>query len=276
MRQAETLLAEAGIEDARVSVRLLASAACKTSAASLIAHDAIAIGDEAARQLSGFVARRLRHEPVSRILGSRSFWKGEFRISSAVLDPRPDTETLIEAVLLHFADRRIDPLNILDIGTGSGVILCSLLQEFPAATGLGIDISARACAIAQQNAEELGLAGRASITNIGWAGLPAGPGWDLIVSNPPYISTGALPFLEPEVQQWDPSLALDGGTDGLDAYRSLGPIIRERLAASGLGALEIGHDQGETVPAIMRQCGLKHIETVRDLGGRARVVVVKR
>jgi len=259
-----------------VSVRLLTSAACGMSAASLFSHDAVEIGDMAAQKLASLIARRLRHEPVSRILGSRSFWKGEFQISTDVLDPRPDTETLIETALRHFAYRRNEPLNILDIGTGSGIILCSLLQEFPTATGLGIDISAGACVISQTNADALGLAHQATIANIGWADLPVEPGWDLIVSNPPYIPTDALQSLEPEVKQWDPNLALDGGTDGLDAYRALGPIIRKRLKTGGLGALEIGYDQGETVPAIMRQCGLNPIETVRDLGGRARVVVVKK
>ncbi len=269
------MLAAVGIEDAKVSIRLLTSAACRTSAASLIAHDADEIGDEAAQQLAGFVARRLRREPVSRILGSRSFWKSEFSISPAVLDPRPDTETLIETVLYHFAARRGDTLNILDIGTGSGIILCSLLQEFPAATGLGLDISADACAVAQQNAENLGLASRATIANKSWEDLAPEQAWDLIVSNPPYIPTDSLNFLDTEVRQWDPSLALDGGPDGLDAYRALSPIIRERLNAKGRAVLEIGHDQSETVPAIMRQYGLQHIETVLDLGGRARVVVVK-
>jgi release factor glutamine methyltransferase len=276
MRQAETMLAHAGIEDAKASVRLLTSAACRMSAASLITNEEAEIGDKAAQQLTGYIARRLRHEPVSRILGSRSFWKGEFQISSDVLDPRSDTETLIETVLQHFASRRSDPLNILDIGTGSGIILCSLLQEFSAATGLGIDISAGACVVARKNVVGLGLAGRAAIANIGWSDLPSAPAWDLIVSNPPYIPTVSLDCLEPEVRQWDPSLALDGGPDGLDAYRALGPVIRDRLNGEGLGVLEIGHDQGETVPSIMGQCGLQHIETVLDLGGRARVVVVKK
>lgn len=274
--QAAGILAEGGVNEPRASARRLVAAACNLSPSAMLARESKAISGEARELLLGYLRRRLSHEPVSKILGQSSFWKSEFLVSQAVLDPRPDTELLIEIAVEKLAHRRHEPLRILDLGTGSGAILCALLQEFPTSTGSGVDISADACAIANENIERHGLAKRAEIICGDWTDLSEDEPWDIIVSNPPYIATGAIAGLSPDVRDWDPRVALDGGNDGLDAYRSLGPLIRARLAENGLALLEIGFDQAESVPEVMAGFGLTVEAVNRDLGGNPRVVVVKK
>ena len=165
------LLASGGIAAPLRDVRILFAAASGIDAAGLITRDKQPIGPEASHTFSGYLIRRLNHEPVSRILGQRAFWKDEFVIDSNVLDPRPDTETIIEAALHHFAHRKSEALRILDLGTGSGAIICALLREFPAGEGLAIDISHAACRVAQRNVERLNLVHRCQVHTLDWTGL---------------------------------------------------------------------------------------------------------
>ena len=188
-----------------------------------------------------------------------------------VLVPRPDTETILDAVLPLFAeDRRF---TVLDLGVGSGAILLAILAERPGATGLGIDISEDALAVARENAANLGLAGRTALLRGDWtAGLEAGS-FDLVVANPPYVATGEIDRLDPEVRDHEPRLALDGGVDGLHAYRTLTPEILRVLRPGGTFAVEIGLGQRLAVETLFREAGAEALRTVPDLGGRERVVV---
>ncbi len=222
------------------------------------------------------MARRLAHEPVTRIAGERSFWNGVFSVSADVLDPRPDSEAVIGAVLAHVSASGVrgSSLRIADLGTGSGVLLVSLLQELPLAVGIGIDISAAAITVARSNARRNGVAERALFAVGDWSQALAGP-FDLVVSNPPYIRSGDIAGLDPDVRDFDPQLALDGGVDGLAAYRQiLGDF--DRVATRGSLFLEVGHDQAAAVSALAATVNARgrQIAVSRDLAGRDRCVAV--
>lgn len=233
--------------------------------------------DPDARLASGTAAafealllRRLAHEPVTKIIGRREFWSLEFRTSRDVLDPRPDSETLVSGVLAAVTDRAA-PLRLVDFGTGSGCLLLSLLHELPNATGLGVDLSPAALAIAQENAALLGLSARSVFRQGDW-GTGLDGAFDILISNPPYIESAVVPTLEPEVAQYDPHLALDGGIDGLEAYRRLLPHLT-RLAADGaVAALEVGMGQDVAVAGLLAAGGFAGIGVLADLGGVGRVV----
>lgn len=212
------------------------------------------------------------NEPVSRILGHREFWSLSFAITPAVLDPRPDTEGLVGSVLDAIGGRREVPLKILDLGTGSGAILCALLGELPTASGVGIDRSFEACRQAQANVIRLGLDARGSIV-CGWWTEPLGARFDLIVSNPPYIRRAELEHLPPEVRRFDPIEALDGGDDGLDAYRAIIARLPSVLVPGGVAAFECGVDQAELIAGLMRGVAFECVMTYKDLAGRDRVVL---
>jgi release factor glutamine methyltransferase len=217
-------------------------------------------------------ARRLDREPVSRIFGRREFWGLPFVIDGAVLDPRPETEGLVGAALDALGGRRSDPLQILDLGVGSGAILAALLSELPEAEGLGIDCSLAACRVARANLDALGLKSRAAIACGRWLDTVGGV-FDLIVSNPPYIARDELIALEPEVRRHDPAAALDGGVDGLEAYRAITPGLRFRLRPGGVAAFECGAGQGAAVASLMRAAGFADPAIYLDLEGRDRVVL---
>ena len=216
------------------------------------------------------VDRRLSGEPIAYILGHRDFWTIRLMVAPGVLIPRPDSETLIEAAVAHFAGTP-GPKRILDLGTGSGALLLAALAEWPEATGVGIDRSTQAIAISQANAEALGMADRAQILEGGWSGT--GEAFDLILCNPPYI--GAAEQLARDVIEHEPHSALFAGADGLDDYRALAPLLPAQLAPGGVACIEIGATQGEAVASLMASQGLVvHIR--RDLAGLDRCIVATR
>ncbi len=230
-------------------------------------------------RLDAFLERRAgAREPVARILGRRGFWTLDLALGPDTLEPRPDTETVVSAVLEAVTDRSA-PLRLLDLGTGTGAIVLALLAELPAARGLGLDIAPGAVAVAAENAARHGLSERAEMRPGDWrGGLPdLGEGtFDVVVSNPPYVRADEMAALSPEVREHDPPAALVAGADGLDAYRALIPLARRLLRPGGLLALEIGHDQASAVSALV-QAGLKApVRVVKDLGGRPRCVLCRR
>jgi release factor glutamine methyltransferase len=217
--------------------------------------------------------RRLRREPLAHILGRREFWSLEFQVSPATLIPRPDSETLIEAALARFAAAP-PPARILDLGTGTGCLLLALLHEFPAAFGIGIDIAPDAARLARRNAIQLGLANRAAFAVGDWSDAVAGR-FDLVISNPPYIPAAAIRGLMPEVALHEPRRALDGGTDGCDAYRAILRALPDRLLPGGAAILELGAGQAADVAALARQAGFAAAFHL-DLAGIHRAIVLSR
>lgn len=263
-------LRDAGVEDPRRDARLLLSAAVGTAHPALLDPDDEVDG-EALTRFDATVERRARREPVARIRGSREFWGMEFQLSADTLDPRPDTETLVEAVL-EATPNRAAAVRVLDLGTGSGCILAALLRELPNAMGVGVDRSPGAAAAADQNLRRLGLASRAIVLVGDWT-APVSGAFDLVVSNPPYIATGEIETLAPEVVRFDPLRALDGGGDGLAAYRILIPSLRRVLLPDGIAAVEVGQGQAEEVARLFRAAGLDPRPPKTDLSGVARAVV---
>jgi release factor glutamine methyltransferase len=276
--EALACLAEAfeacGIEDPKREAWITLSAASGVAPIELTIAPREPLGPAAPR-VEEFATRRVAGEPLSRIVGRREFWGIQLMLSPQVLDPRPETETIVEAALRLCRDRREEPLRILDLGVGSGALLCALLSEFPHARGVGVDISAGAANVARRNIEACGLSGRAEMRLGHWTSGLEGP-FDLIVSNPPYIATADLPGLPREVHDFDPRLALDGGIDGLDAYRSLFPESPSLLSADGWLVVEIGAGQAAQVLAIAQQCGLSDVRIDKDLAGHDRVVAARR
>ncbi len=273
LRGAEAMLAAAGIENAGREARLLAIEALGCTALDLALHGEAPCGDGAMR-LAAMLARRRAGEPVARILGAWEFWGLPFRLSPETLVPRPDTETAVEAGLAVLSDRG-GAHRLLDLGTGSGCLLVALLSERPAAHGVGLDRSEGALATARINAVANGVGDRAAFVCGDWAAALAGP-FDLVVSNPPYVASAAIPGLAAEVRTHDPRAALDGGPDGLGAYHA---ILREAprlLAPGGTLVLEIGYDQAEAVAGLVAGAGLVAAPVVLDLAGRPRVVLARR
>lgn len=219
--------------------------------------------------LAGFamrIERRLAHEPIAYILGRRDFWTISLAVAPGVLIPRPDSETLIEAAVAHFGDD--GPLRILDLGTGPGTLLLAALDQWPAASGLGIEASDDAIAMARANADAI-APGRAKIRKGNWAEGITEP-FDLILCNPPYVEDEAV--LDPQVRDWEPAGALFGGADGLDCYRRIVPQLAALIAPGGMAVLEIGHRQADTVAALFREAGLEP-KLRRDLAGRPRALI---
>lgn len=264
-------LDRAGIEAAALDARLLAAAALGTDTTGLLVRGDETVAPEAAATLSAFTRQRLAREPVARILGVREFWGLPFRIGPETLEPRPDTETIVEAALERLA--RTDPVRILDLGTGTGCLLVALLHEHPQAWGLGIDRAPGAARLASANAAANGVGSRAAFLCGDWGRAVAGR-FDLVVSNPPYIRAGLIPDLDPEVARHDPRLALDGGRDGLDAYRTIVAELPRLLAPGGTAILEIGFDQAQALRDLAACAGLDVLEVRRDLGGNERAVTL--
>lgn len=216
------------------------------------------------------VARRLAHEPVSKIIGCRGFWKRDFKTSVDVLDPRPDSEIIIESVLKAFPDRSA-PYHILDIGTGSGCLLASLLGEYPNATGVGVDKSDKALQIATENCE--GLSAKLYQRDFMQSGCYQDLGqFHIIISNPPYIPTNDIQTLSPDVKEYDPIIALDGGADGLNAYRAIIPVLSSLLMQGGKVFFEIGQGQENDVALLLKQNGFLTTHAEKDYGHIVRVI----
>ncbi len=271
--EARRRLRAAGIEDAGREARLLLGHVAGLDAAAIIGHPERHLAPEAMRAMAEAVSDRARRRPMAQVTGSREFWSLPFRVTPATLDPRPDSETVVGAVLDHVGDRRA-PRTVLDLGTGSGCLLLALLSELPNATGLGIDISAEAIAVAGANAVTLGLGQRANFTVADWDRALSGQ-FEIVVCNPPYIPSGEIDSLAPEISRHEPRRALDGGRDGLDAYRALAPSLTRRLAGGGFAAIEIGAGQRSMVEPIFADAGLATTECVADLAGISRCLIVR-
>ena len=278
MRDAAVALTAAGIDNARFEARLLLAEATGLPIEQLIARGTDVAPPAVATALRGLTARRVGHEPMAHILGEREFWGLPFKVSPAVLVPRPDSETLIEAALALMPGRT-RPWRIADLGTGSGCLLLTLLREFPGARGLGMDASPEALAVARANAVALGVADRAELVSgdwrqRDWAERLAGP-FDLVVSNPPYIEAGTIDGLMPEVARFEPRIALDGGPDGLAAYRIIAAAMPNLVTKGGRLLVEIGQGQVPEVSGIFVSCGMTVEAPFKDLGGIERVVSAK-
>jgi release factor glutamine methyltransferase len=270
LKEAVLLMKAARLETPVLDARLIVQHALGISWDTLYLKDDLPLSPDEKTRLESELSRRAEHEPVSRIVGRRHFWTLDLAVSPDTLDPRPDTESLIEAVVAAIPERS-QPLRFLDLGAGTGAILLALLAEYPNATGVGIDVSDGALAVARINAESHGLAARAAFAAGDWTEGLVGP-FDVIASNPPYIVRGDLPGLPPEVRDHDPVLALDGGADGLDAYRAIMPAMPALLGAGGIAVFEIGEGQADAVTQIARMHGLAPVGTRKDLGGIERAL----
>lgn len=267
-------LEAAGVEHPQDEARTLLRGAAGLTRLELARAPRAPLSEDESRILSDYAARRAAREPVSRILGERGFWTLDLTVAPGVLDPRPDTETLVETALNLVAERRAAPLAILDLGAGSGAIACALLSELPAAWALAVDLSGEACAATAANLARCGLSNRASILRGRWAEALQGR-FDLVVSNPPYVRTEDIAGLEPEVRFHDPTLALDGGADGLDCYREIFGDLPRLLAEEGFALFEVGFDQAASVAALLAAHGLQIERVARDAGGRERIVAAR-
>lgn len=261
----------AGLSTPELDARWLVAEAAGVPASAITLSPDKPITPERAATAQAFLARRLAGEPVDRILGRREFWSLDFRLGPATLSPRPDTETIVEACLAVLPEPGA-AYRLLDLGTGTGAILIALLHERPKASGVGIDRASEAVALATLNAADNGVATRAQFQQGNWMeGLEEA--FDLIVSNPPYIPSGDIAGLDREVREHDPRLALDGGIDGLDAYRAIAADAPRLLRPGGWLVFELGFGQEEAVTALMRRAGFEMAAPARkDLGGIARAL----
>ncbi|MCW2306787.1 peptide chain release factor N(5)-glutamine methyltransferase [Rhodobium gokarnense] len=277
LRQVRARLAQAGIEGTETDARLLVGAALDIAPLRLaLEADRFVTSSECTR-IENLVARRAAREPVGRILGTREFWGHSFRLSPDTLEPRADTETVVEAALGFLDDtgRRSAPLRIADLGTGSGALLVALLSECPKAEGIGTDLAPGALAMARENAVAAGVGDRAAFAAMNY-GDGLRPGFDLVLSNPPYIASGEIAGLDPEVRDHDPARALDGGADGLNAYRAIAADAARLLAPGGGLVVETGAGQAGDVAGLFTDVGLAGVSVYTDLAGHDRVVAARR
>lgn len=257
-----------GIESASLEARIILEDVAGIQSAERV-NGNFQISPEIIFKINNIISRRIAGEPLGRILGYRDFWKSRFYLSPDTLEPRPDTETLVEEVLRSVSA----PKRILDLGTGTGCILLSLLQEYPETKGVGVDLSAGAVQAATENAARLGLENRVTFYQGDWFdALPDDSKFDVIVSNPPYIPSAEIRNLQKEVQNHDPILALDGGNDGLNPYKKLCPNLKKYLETDGFVFFEFGVGQGGNLTRLVESYGATLIRVVRDLGGHERVI----
>lgn len=268
---ASARLAEAGVDGPARDARALVAEVAGLAADRVLIEGDLELRDN--HMLDDFVARRIAGEPVSKIIGRRMFWGRDFRVTRDVLDPRPETETLIAEALSAGPVERF-----IDLGTGSGIIAISLLSEWPGSRAIATDLSAEAIAVARGNAETHGVEGRVDLVHVSdpsvW--FPAGVGkFDLILSNPPYIAESEMPDLSREVLGYDPHIALSPGGDGLDPYRTISRQAATHLKPGGRVLVEIGWAQGASVTALFREAGFQSVRCLPDLDGRDRVIVAE-
>jgi release factor glutamine methyltransferase len=266
-------LRAAAVEAPRLEARLLLCHAMRCRTEDLLRDPRAPVPPDAAQRFGELLRRRLEREPVAHLLGAAEFWSLPLAVSPATLIPRPDTEALVEAAL--DAVRQRDAVRrVLDLGTGTGCLLIAALSEYPGASGVGVDSVPEAAALARRNAEALGLGHRAAFVAGSWGAALAPGRFDLVLSNPPYIETGDISRLAPEVALHEPRSALDGGADGLDAYRALLPEIRRLLAPGGRAVVELGQGQRAAVEALSRESRLRPMGCRADLGGVERTLVL--
>ncbi|WP_338662780.1 peptide chain release factor N(5)-glutamine methyltransferase [Pararoseomonas sp. SCSIO 73927] len=270
--QAGQVLRAAGIEGPRMEARLLLAHAMGCRQEDLLRDPRAAVPPAAQATFREGLAARARNVPMARLLGHAGFWTLDLLVDGSTLIPRADTETLVEAAMDAFPDRGAVH-RVLDLGMGTGALLLAGLSEFRAAFGVGVDRQPAAAALGRANAARNGLAGRAAFLAGDWAEALSGR-FDLVLSNPPYIESAAIPNLMPEVALHEPALALDGGADGLDAYRRLVVALPSLLAPGGRAVLELGQGQEEAVVALARAAGLRRMECRPDLGGVPRALVL--
>ncbi len=265
---------EGGIEDPATDARILTAGLLGLSSTELITRGGDEVDEEKARLVDAAIARRLAHEPVHRILGEREFYGLSLSLSPETLEPRPDTEILVDTVApyLHRLAKDEGHIHILDMGIGTGAICLALLSECPEASGIGSDVSVDALKTAQANAERNGLQNRFQAVRSNWFENIAGL-FHVIVSNPPYIASSVIHNLAPEVTKFDPVAALDGGPDGLDAYKAIAKDAARFMQPNGIIGLEIGYDQRASVTALFEHEGFKLLESVKDYGLNDRVLV---
>lgn len=272
-RAARDRLIAAGIDSPVLDARMLLGQAASVTREVMLTDPYRELSEAQQDALEALLQRREAREPISHILGIKPFWTLEFSVGPDVLTPRPETEFLIQAALEGLPKDALG--EVLDLGTGSGAIVLTLLHERPGLTGIGLDCSAAALRIAAANAEALGLAQRCQWLQGDWCDAPIRP-FRRILANPPYIASGEIDGLEPEVARFEPRLALDGGDDGLEAYRAIAPLLAQRLADDGQVLLEVGAGQAQAVQVLLVEAGLEVSEVRRDLGGQARVVIAKK
>lgn len=267
-RRLVSAFAAAGLDNAGLDARILIETVLDTRSPD---PDAV-LDRDALGRLQRLAERRLSGEPTWRVVGEREFWGLTFTLSPATLEPRPDSEAIVEAALARLSQRRDEALEILDLGTGTGCLLLAILSECPHARGLGVDLSDEACRTATANAARNGLADRARFRQGDWtAGMSAR--FDVILSNPPYIPSAEIGALAPEVRDHDPLLALDGGRDGLDPYRLFARSLPTLLKPGGFVVFEIGAGQTDDVVRLMRGGGLEFAGSRHDLGGHERALI---
>jgi release factor glutamine methyltransferase len=275
MRHIRNRLAVAGIEDPATEARILLGGLLGLERTDFIARGELHLEPEDEARIHEAVGRRVAGEPPYRIIGKRAFYGLEFRLSKGTLEPRPDTETLVEAVLDELKGREREELRILDLGTGTGAICLALLSHLPNAVGTGVDLSEDALATARDNAALNGLAARFTTCLSNWFEKISGD-YDVIVSNPPYIVSKVISSLDREVRDHDPHLALDGGVDGLDAYRAIAAEAKNHLHEKGIVAVETGYDQRQAVEGIFREEGYVLVKARKDYGGNDRVQIFRK
>lgn len=263
-------LTDSGIPNANTDARVLLAHAMGCETTRLILMENEEVHPDVFRKFDGFLAAREKFQPVSQIIGGREFWGRWFRVTPDVLDPRPETETLIEVALQNNPFERI-----LDLGTGSGILAVTLAAEWAEARAVAVDISSEAITVASKNAVDHDVAERVNFSVSNWFDAVSGP-FDLIVSNPPYITADEMGELSPDVRHWEPFLALTPGGDGLDAYRTISAILDQYLANDGLALFEIGHTQGADVVKLFKDAGFVDVVVHKDLGGKDRAVAVKK
>lgn len=274
-KKIEARLRKTGIEESSLDARLLISHIIPVTEIDFAINADQTVSNEQQKLIDVLVQKREKRIPMSQIFGEKEFWSLSFKVTKDTLTPRPDSETLIEVALNEFEDKNAT-LSILDLGTGSGCLLLTLLSELKNATGLGIDVSASAIKVANENATNLSLNNRASFLKSNWfERLPGTKKFDLIIANPPYIGLNEKPELAPEVCEHEPHSALFAGEEGLDDYRIIAADISSYMSEKSIIILEIGYRQSSAVKDIFAQKGFKNINVFQDLGGRDRCLLIR-